>query len=110
MAIPQIKTKQLQPKSPLELIMMRRIAVREQKLLVTNQNLNFFPSLYIYVQGAILFVLCLVLIAFQIALIVKQSALYFICSGFIVSIVYAVCIYTLLLLGRFLVASGAITL
>ena len=69
-------------KTNLELLYARRASVREQKRIVIAQNLAFFPTRYFWSQIVALCLIASVVIAVQIAIIVRRTPLYFVCSGF----------------------------
>lgn len=82
----------IQGKSPYELAYMRRVCVREQKRLMIIRKLeDELPVGYLMMHCVILWLLALLLIAIQIALIVYRSPLFYICSGFWVGAYFIFC-------------------
>jgi hypothetical protein len=91
----------LVPKTPLEILYMRRASVREQKRQSILQNIQYFPSKIVYGQMALLGLIALVMIAVQIAIIVEQTSLFYVCSGFWCGAILILCIAYLFLFGSY---------
>ena len=88
-------------KSPYELAYMRRVCVREQKRLMIIRKLeDDLPVGYLMLHCIILWILALLLVAIQIALIVYKSPLYYICSGFWVGAYFLLCSLVTALLSK----------
>jgi hypothetical protein len=87
-------------KTPLEINVQRRLALREQKRQMILYRLNDVPDFYLLIQSTILFFLSLIYISFQIVIIVKKTSLFYVCSGFWVAAIHICCIISLFLLGK----------
>ena len=87
-------------KTPLEINVQRRLALREQKRQMVLYRLNDVPDIYLLIQSMLLFFLVLIYISFQIVIIVKKTSLFYVCSGFWVSAIHICCIISLYLLGK----------
>lgn len=92
----------IQGKSPYELAYMRRVCVREQKRLMIIRKLeDELPVGYLMMHCVILWILSVLLISIQIALIVYKSPLYYICSGFWVGGYFIFCSILVCFLSKF---------
>jgi hypothetical protein len=85
---------------PVDMHYMRRLAVRMQKQSVIQQKLNEL-KLEQFIVPATSYFICLVSVfVVQIVIVVEQTSLFYVCSGFWVSVIYAICIVTIVLLGK----------
>jgi hypothetical protein len=92
----------LHNRGPIDLYYMRRLAVKQQKQHVILHNLLDLSVYYFITFALTYFLSILVIFPVQIVIIVRQTPLSFVFSGFWVSIVYGACIASLYILGKFL--------
>jgi hypothetical protein len=93
--------KHLHP-TPLEVNYTRRLNVRAQKKQMVLRRLQEIPLVYFQLQIVFLFILIVCLISGQIAMIVKKTPLYFVCSGFWVSFLLVLSLVNIHFLGEYI--------
>lgn len=84
---------------PIETRYMRRVAVRLQKQSVVMQRLGEMPTALFLVFIAVYLFCILVIFTIQIVIMAKHTPLFYACTGFWVSFIYAICIVSIILLG-----------
>lgn len=94
------KTPQVEKKNPVDAHSLRRVSVRHQKRQLVLLKLAQFPTGFLIFHCFILILLAAIYIGTQIAIIVKQTPLFYICTGFWMALIYFACIYTVFLLGK----------
>lgn len=95
-------TKMVEKKSPIDLHYMRRVSVRHQKKQLISIKLAQFPTVYFIGHCVILASLAIIYFVIQIVLIVKQTPLFYVCTGFWMALIYIGCIYSVFVLGKFI--------
>ena len=84
----------------LEINYMRRLNVRAQKNSLVLRKLQDIPIGYFQLQNVMLIFLIISLCSVQIAIIVKKTPLYFVCSGFWVGFLLVISIFSIYYLGN----------
>lgn len=87
-------------RSPVELHYMRRVAVKHQKKQVVLVKLTQLSTFYFKIYAALVAVLALIMFIVQIAIIVKRTPLFYVCTGFWVALFYLSCILSVYFLGN----------
>ncbi len=89
------------PFGPIDMHYMRRLAVRMQKQSVILQRLNDL-RIYHFLAPSFFYIICIIVVfVAQIMIVVERTSLFYVCSGFWVAAIYAFCIVSLFILGKF---------
>lgn len=86
-------------RNPIDVYTARRRSVRRQKHELVESKLSQFPTGFLIFHCFVLVGIAALYFAVQIALLVRQSPLSIICTGFWMALLYLACIYTVFLLG-----------
>ena len=94
------QNKPAERKTPVDQYNVRHASVKNQKRQMLLAKLAQFPNGFLMFHCFVLAIFTAIYIATQIAIMVKRTPLFYVCTGFWMGLVYFACIYTVFVLGK----------